>query len=126
MNGRVSAMHDVRGIYEAVECLGRTIVASVTLFPKGVHISIYGGDKPHIGAVTNIGPDGEEETTLFPTHRDDVVSRRWGKRLKDEGLLPAVVEVGIHYDGLTKEGVEAVIRATDRLLEGMLGKMQHR
>lgn len=119
-------MHDVRGIYEAVECLGRTIVASATLFPKGVHISIYGGDKPHIGAVTNIGPDGEEETTLFPTHRDDVVSRRWGKRLKDEGLLPAVVEAGIHYDGLTKEGVEAVIRATDRLLEGMLGKMQHR
>jgi len=73
-------MHDVRGIYEAVECLGRTIVASATLFPKGVHISIYGGDKPHIGAVTIIGLDGEEETALFPTHRDDVVSRRWGKR----------------------------------------------
>ena len=117
-------MTDVREIIEEAECLGRTIVASATLFPEGVHISIYGGDRPHIGAVTIIRPEGEEETTQFPTHRDGVVSRRWGERLKEEGFLPAVVEAGIHYDGLTKAGVESVIRATDQLLERLLGKMR--
>ena len=119
-------MNDVREIIEEVECLGRTIVASAILFPEGVHISIYGGDRPHIGAVTVISLEGKEETTLFPTHRDDIVTHRWGKRLKQIGFLPAVVEAGIHYDGLTKEGVESVIRATDLLLERLIGKCRTR
>ena len=119
-------MNDVREITDSADCLGRQIFARATLFPKGVHVSLFGGDLPHIGAVTVITPEGEEETTLFPTHRDDVVSRRWGERLKDEGFLPAVVEVGIHYDGLTKEDIESVIRATDLLLERLLSKMRDR
>ena len=119
-------MNDVREIFEKAECLGRTIVARATLFPEGIHILIYGGDRPHIGAVTIISPEGAEETVRFPTHRDDVVSRHWGKRLQAEGFLPAVVEAGIHYDGLTKEGVDAVIRATDLLLKRLLGRMRDR
>ena len=113
-------MNDVREIAESVDCLGRRIIAKATLFPKGIHASLYGGDLPHIGAVTIISPDGEEETVLFPTHRDDVVSRRWGERLKDEGFLPAVIEAGVHYDGLTKDGINAVVQATDALLDKLL------
>ena len=120
MNGRVNVMRDAREITESVDCLGRRIFAGATLFPKGIHVSVYGGDLPHIGAVTIISPEGEEETVLFPTHRDDVVSRRWGKRLKDTGFLPAVVEAGIHYDGLTKDGIDAVVQAADALLDRLL------
>ena len=120
MSGGATIMDEARELFEKTECLGRPLVVSAMRFPEGIQVSLYGGHLPHIGAVTVADPEGSMQTTLFLGHRDDVVSRRWAQRLKDAGILPAVVVVGIHYDGLTKDGIHAVVQATDALLDRLL------
>ena len=126
MNGPVTAMDDVRRLCLQAECLGQALVARALCFPDGIHVSLYGGHLPHIGAVTIARAADDVQTTLFPGHRDDVVSRRWAWRLIEAGCLPAVVEVGIHYDDLNREGIETVVRAADRLLERLISEIDKR
>lgn len=99
---------------------GKEIVAQVLQLPQGVHISLYGGDLPHIGAVGIADPDGNCTVTQFPGHREGVVCEKWVASLADAGFCPLVVEVGIHYDRLDKIGIEAVISMTSSLLEETL------
>ena len=100
----------------AENCLGHAIVADIARFPCGIHVSVYGGALPHIGAVSVASPDGAVSTTEFPGHRDAAVTEGWARALCEKGMLPAVVEAGIHYDGLTREGIREVLETTDRLL----------
>lgn len=111
---------DVRRIHLWEACLERRIDAEVTLSSRGLHASIYGGDRPHIGAVSVADPDGGVHTTLFAGHRDDAISRAWAEAFAKAGHLPAVVEAGVHYDAISSEGIQEVLAAADRLLERVL------
>ena len=82
---------------------------------EDIHVSVYGGDRVHIGAVSILSADGKIQTVCFPGHRDDAVSALWCERLRELGVHVAVVEAGIHYDMLSKEGIAAVLTACDRL-----------
>ena len=57
--------------------LGRKISADILCLEQGLHVSVYGGDLPHIGAISIVSPDGMCNTIQFPTHRDSAVSERW-------------------------------------------------
>ena len=98
------------------ECLGSRLHAEALALPGGLHVSVYGGDLPHIGAVSVAGPDGSVATTQFPGHRDGAVSEAWARALSERGFRPAVVEAGIHYDGITPEGIRRVLEAGKALL----------
>lgn len=100
--------------------LGAPLTARVHTLDGGVRAEVYGGTRPHIGAVSIAGPDGDIATTQFPTHRDGAVSARWAEALAAAGLRPAVVLAGIHYDGLSPDGIRQVLDATDRLLREVL------
>ena len=84
---------------------------------------MYGGPRPHIGAVTIAGAEGDITTTQFPTHRDGAVSARGAEALAAAGLRPAVVLAGIHYDGLSPQGIRQVLAASDRLLQEILQQL---
>ena len=86
-----------------------------------IHVSVYGGARPHIGAVSirGFGPE-ETRDTEFSGHRDSVVSARWADALADAGFAPVVAEAGIHYDNLSKEGVRAVLGCTEEMLAELL------
>ncbi len=98
----------------------RDIAAFVLQTDAGVHISLFGGDRPHIGAVGVIDPEGGCAVTEFPTHREGVVCERWTAALAAAGHRPAVVEAGIHYDDLGKAGIQDVLALTDDLLAELL------
>lgn len=106
---------ELRGLYR-----GREIVAQVLQLPRGIHISLYGGDLPHIGAVGIVDPEGDRTVTRFPGHKEGIVCERWTAALSAAGCCPAVVEAGIHYDGLDSEGIAAVLTVTDDLLDRTL------
>lgn len=103
--------------------LGAPLTARVQVIDGGVRAEVYGGTRPHIGAVSIAGPDGDIATTQFPTHRDGAVSARWAEALAAAGLRPAVVLAGIHYDGLSPEGIRQVLDASDRLLREVLAQL---
>lgn len=100
---------------DTVSHLGRELKVLAYWMGEDLHISVFGGDKAHIGAVSILSPEGNIQTTCFPGHRDDTVSIQWRRRLKACGIHAAVVEVGIHYDNLSKEGIAAVLDACDEL-----------
>lgn len=99
---------------------GALITAQVLCFPQGVHISLFGGTLPHIGAVSIIDPKKNCMTTQFPGHKDGVVSARWAEVLLQHCLCPAVIEVGIHYDDLSKAEIAAICSLTDEMLAELL------
>ena len=104
----------------SVRALGRDITAVVILPAEGIHVSVFGGDRSHIGAVSVISPDGSRRDTEFPGHRDGTVASKWAGALYAAGYSPAVVECGIHYDGIDKEGIRQILESTDLLLAGIL------
>lgn len=101
-------------------CLGEQILAQVQPVGNGVRILICGGSRPHIGAVSIAGPDGEIRTQEFPGHRDGAVSEEWVKAFSTAGFLPAVAEAGIHYDGLDGAGIAAVLETCREMLKEIL------
>lgn len=103
--------------------LGAPLTARVQAVDGGVRAEVYGGTRPHIGAVSIAGPEGDITTTQFPTHRDGAVSARWAEALAAAGLRPAVVLAGIHYDGLSPEGIRQVLDASEGLLQEVLAQL---
>ena len=117
MNGRDEALRGVPRFSLCLPACGREIAVEVLLLKPGVHVSIYGGDAPHIGAVAIIDPAGSLMVNEFPGHRDGVICRHWADRFNAERFHPAVIECGIHYDGITREGIQEVVSVTDDMLE---------
>lgn len=102
---------------------GEPITAQVLQLDEGVHVSLFGGRKPHIGAVSIADPLGACSTVRFPGHRDDAVSARWAAALSDAGYRPAVVEAGIHYDNLSRDGIAGVLAVTEEMLTEVLSRL---
>lgn len=95
----------------------KEITVHVLQSEKGVSITLFGGDLEHIGAVGVVDPDGYCTVTEFLTQREGVVCEKWTSTLSAAGIRPVVISAGIHYDGLDKEGIQAVLTLTDNLLE---------
>ncbi|ANU45658.1 hypothetical protein ADH76_18015 [Enterocloster clostridioformis] len=97
--------------------MGADITAQVLVLDEGCHVSLFGGNLSHIGAVSIASPEGHVATTQFPYHKEAVLSHKWAETLSEAGYRPCVVEAGIHYDGLDQTGIRAVLTLADDLLE---------
>ena len=104
--------------------MGAALTAYVNCLPEGIHVGIFGGTLPHIGAVSVVDPEGNITTQQFDRHRDGVVSERWARALAEAGCFPAVITAGIHYDGLSREQIAEVVALTDELLEELLDEQR--
>lgn len=102
------------------EFCGKEIAALVIQVPGGIHISLYGGDLPHIGAVGIVDPTGGFSITQFPDHREGILCKQYCAALSKAGFCPAVVEAGIHYDKLDRDGISCVLSLTDEILNEIL------
>lgn len=96
--------------------LGQIICARILRLDYGIAVLITGGERLHVGAVACEGPEGQGGFSL-PGHREDVVCRQWVSRLAKLTGTQVWVACGIHYDGLSQEGLEQVMQACGRLLD---------
>lgn len=99
---------------------GADITAQIAVLDEGVQVSVFGGTRSHIGAVSVVSFQGEITTRQFPTHKDGVVSERWARTLSEAGCRPAVVTAGIHYDHLSQKQIAEVVELTDGMLSELL------
>lgn len=107
--------------FELTEMLfEKTVTAAVTQLDQGVQVTLFGGELPHIGAVSIVSPAGEITTQQFPGHKEGILSESWAAALSDAGYRPAVVAAGIHYDHLSREGIAAVVDLSAQLLDETL------
>ena len=95
--------------------LGRPLTLRAEPVGEDLLLLVTGGDSPHIGSLTAAAPGIGPESFVFPGHRDEAVGELFAARLAP--LFPGRVAVvcGIHYDGITREGIEAVLSAGERL-----------
>ena len=102
---------------------GKSITAEVTLTDRGVQVGLFGGDKPHIGAVGIVNPARKIAVTQLEEHREGVLCQQWCEALAKAGCTPAVVSAGVHYDNASKEEIVQIVRLCNELLKDMLDNL---
>lgn len=98
--------------------LGYPVTLQCTFLDEGIHVLITGGCRTHVGAVTTAWP---LRTILLESHRDNVVSERAAQRLYEWLHCPVTVCCGIHYDIVSREDIQTILNAVDRLVEQLIG-----
>jgi len=110
------------------------ITAGVRLIGQDVLVAIWGGEKPHIGAVAMAqprpslkDPDVTSATASVFTyvgHKEDDLARAAAEILAAALKTHVVVTAGIHWDNLTKEGIQQIIHNSEILIDLILEKVR--
>lgn len=92
-------------------------------------VAIWGGSRPHIGAVAAAQPrpslrdanvtSATASVLTYVGHRDDVVAKFAAETLSAALAVPVVVTAGIHWDNLDEARIHLVMDNT-RTLVGQL------
>ena len=102
---------------------GKSITAELAVTNCGMQVGLFGGDKPHIGAVGILDPAGKTTVIQFEEHREGVLCQQWCEALAKAGRIPAVMSAGVHYDNVSKEEIVQIVRLCDELLKDMLDNL---
>jgi len=112
------------------------IQARVIKIGGDILVAFFGGDRPHIGAVSAAQPrpslkdpetlSATASTICYSGHREDELTRTISARLSSELETNVVVCAGIHFDGIDEAGIRAVIKncgiAADMIVRRLRGK----
>lgn len=102
------------------QILGEPIRVRMSQLDDGWDVGIFGGSRTHVGAVTMAEADGRIRTLEREGHRDAFVSEKWARELAMKLRAPVCVRCGIHYDGVSKAEIAAIVNACDGLLEQII------
>ena len=96
-------------------------------------VAIWGGEKPHIGAVSVAQPrpslkdpgitSATSSVICLLGHKEDDLAKAGSEILASALSTEVVVTVGIHWDSLDGEGIKKVIRNTEILLDFILDRI---
>lgn len=113
-----------------------TVSASLHVLGPDILITVWGGTRPHVGALVVSTPhpdrapeEGQCSTVLqfsFPGHRDNVVARRVSERVASALQRTIVVSAGIHVPDITPAGIDTVLANTDCLIEKIISLLRDR
>ena len=105
--------------------------AAVTRVGDDIVVIIWGGEKPHIGAVALAQPrksleDAEKMSATASVlsilgHKEDAVVKSVSERLAAVAGSPVVVTAGMHWDGLQAKEIKQVLKNVE-LLTSMVEK----
>lgn len=94
------------------------LIAAVRFVGKDILVAIWGGDRPHIGAVAIAQPrpslrDPNEISATtsvycFLGHKEDTLAKTTANTLAAKLNTQTVVTAGIHWDNISEEGIRAV------------------
>ncbi len=109
------------------------IAAYVRQIGQDILVAIWGGDKPHIGAVAMAQPrpslrDPEVTSSTasvfaYVGHKEDDLAKAAAEILAATLKTNVVVAAGIHWDNLPPEGIQRVIRNSEILVDMILTKI---
>lgn len=101
---------------------------------KDLNLAIFGGDRPHIGAVAMSyphpglkHPDRHEVTTSVLTvtgHKEDLLARHAAHRIAAATGRTTSVCCGIHLEQITRQEIRTVQRLVDRLVDDLVTRLE--
>jgi len=106
------------------------IEAGVRRIGDDLLVAIWGGEKPHIGAVAVAqsrpslkNPEAMSATAsviCFPAHKEDELAKAVSEVLSAVLDTRVVVTAGIHWDNISKDGIRKVISNSKILVDLIL------
>jgi len=107
--------------------------ASVRFVGEDVLVAIWGGEKPHIGAVSVAQPrpslkdakitSATASVICLPGHKEDELVKATSEILAAALNTSVVVTAGIHWDNINEEGIQKVIANSKILVDRILEKI---
>lgn len=112
------------------------IEANAVLVGEDLIVSIWGGSKPHVGAVAMAvprpslrNPDVTSSTSSVLTrvgHKEDDIVKIISERLSSELGKAVVVAAGIHWDDVTDDEIDIIRLACDELSHRLITRVRRR
>ena len=106
--------------------------ASIRLIGEDVLVAIWGGERPHIGAVAVAQPrpslkdpdviSASSSVFCFVGHKEDELAKASAEILSATLNTPVVVAAGIHWDNLDEEAILRIIKNSEILVDMILEK----
>ncbi|HBN44919.1 MAG TPA: hypothetical protein QGF08_05775 [Candidatus Marinimicrobia bacterium] len=107
--------------------------ASVRIIGNDILIAVWGGDTPHIGAVSAaqaqpsiVNPEKENATAsviCFPGHKEDHLVKLIAEKIALSTGSNVVVTAGTHWDNIDKGGIEKVMENSTLLTKLIIEKL---
>jgi len=107
--------------------------AGVRLIGQDLLVAIWGGQKPHIGAVSMAQPrpslkdpeitSATASVFCFLGHKEDELAKAVSEILASALKTKVVVTAGIHWDNIDKEGIQRVVQNTKTLVDLILDRL---
>jgi hypothetical protein len=107
--------------------------ASVRLIGADVLVAIWGGERPHIGAVAVAQPrpslkdpeitSASASVICLLGHKEDELVKATAEILAATLETQVVVTAGIHWDNLSPEAIRQIIRHSEILVDTILARL---
>jgi hypothetical protein len=107
--------------------------ASVRLIGEDLLVAIWGGEKPHIGAVAMAHPrpslknpaatSATASVFCYVGHKEDQLAKAAAEVLAAALNTRVVVTAGIHWDNIKKEEIQRVIANSEILVDAILKRI---
>ncbi len=124
----------ISGIYVRSEDTGLVLEARAVSIGGDILVYIWGGDRPHIGAVAAAQPrpsladENRRSATCsvltYLGHKEDEVVKLVAEHLSAVLDTHVVVTAGIHWDGLSQAGIGAVRTGLDDIIRQLTVKLK--
>ena len=111
------------------------IEASAVVIGADLLVYIWGGVKPHIGAVAAAQPrpsladaakrSATASVLTYPGHKEDEVVKRVAEALSAACDRNVVVTAGIHWDGLDPAGIDIIRARIDEIIEKLVQRIEN-
>ena len=108
--------------------------ASVRRVGEDIVVAIWGGERPHIGAVAAAQPRPSLENSnvisasasviCFLGHKDDNLAKKTAETLAAAFNVNVVVTVGIHWDDLSQADISVINKNGEILVDSVLRKIR--
>lgn len=102
-----------------------TLIVKISRIGEDIHITLQGGEKPHIGCVVLAVPrpslegNGERSSTTsvinITGHKDEMLCRQLAEQVAARENAVVVCCGGFHMDHITKEQIEEVRKAVEEI-----------
>lgn len=109
------------------------IHANVRLIGKDLLVAIWGGEKPHIGAVSVAQPrpslkdpkrvSSTASVICILGHKEDELAKAASEMLSAALNTGVVATAGIHWDDLDENGIERVIENSRQIIDMIIDKI---
>jgi hypothetical protein len=83
-------------------------------------IAIFGGDRPHIGAVALADPSGQCQVICMPNHREGDIAKHFAANLAGSLGATVCVSCGIHLDNI----VQCEILSVSTIMDNFFQRLQ--